>query len=95
MLRLIVSPRKVWTKAATGNAACFSRSPPEVVQGVVILETEVRTLFKAVQSVLVCGLSGVIRGFEEELTLICRAWNLIGMALLRDLRNVKRIKSLA
>ena len=59
-----------------------------------ILETEVRTLFEAVQSVLVCGLGGVIRGFEDELTLICRAWNLIGMALLRDLRNVKRIKFL-
>ena len=72
MLRLIVSPPKVWTKAATRNSACFSRSPPEVVQGVVILETEVRTLFKTVQSVLVCGLGGVIRGFEDELTLICR-----------------------
>ncbi len=54
-----------------------------------ILETEVRTLFEAVQSVLVCGLGGVIRGFEDELTSICRAWNLIGMALPRDLREVK------
>ena len=59
-------------KAATRNAACFSRSPSDVFQGVVILETEVKTLFKAVQSVLVCGLGRVIRGFEDELTLICR-----------------------
>ena len=60
-----------------------------------ILETEVRTLFEAMQSVLVCGLGGVIRGFEDELTSICRAWNLIGMALPRELREVKRIKSFA